>query len=356
MVVTGAAGEVGRSVAAALKERYRVVGLDVPGACSDLSLIPIDLTADISVTRALDQLRDTCGAHLAGVVHLAEHRDLGGADDPRYRTLNVDGTRRLLDRLQRFRVDRFVLASTMFVERPGSPGAAIDEDRPLGPHGAYSTSKAAAEQTVRERHRAILYAILRVAWLYDDETVPPPLAHRIAHIRERTLASHLHAGDPAVRQAALHRDDLADAIVKLVDRRAALPDDLVLLLGEPDPPSVADLQDAIGEALHGQQWRTLRVPAPAVTAAEWIENNVRSHLAKALGDVERPPPLRTTGVADDDYALDFGRAATLLDWTPRRRLKATLPTALRSLKRDPQAWYAANGLPWPGAGDTPAGT
>src|SRR3712207_7563465 len=45
-----------------------------------------------------------------------------GEDDPRYASVNVEGTRRLLRALQRLEVGQFVYASTMLVHAPCRPG------------------------------------------------------------------------------------------------------------------------------------------------------------------------------------------------------------------------------------------
>lgn len=349
VVITGAAGRVGSVLAQALGDAYCVVGMDQAGKSADVPLIAVDLTADASVDRALEQLRETHGAHLASVIHLAAFFDFTGEDNPLYRTLNIDGTRRLLDRLQRFRVDQFVYSSTMLVERAGRPGEAIDEDRPIEPKWAYPQSKAAAEQVIRDHHGAIPYAILRLAGLYDDETVVATLAHQIARIRERDLESHAYAGSLETQQSIIHHDDLGAAVRRVVDRRAVLPRETTILLGEPDPPTYQELQDRIGEALHGEHWPTLRVPAPVAAAGAWVQDKLLPHLPKALGGTDKPfiRPFMMAS-ASDNYALDIARARDLLGWEPRRRLQATLPTILDALKHDPKVWYGKNKVEWRG--------
>lgn len=349
VVITGAAGRVGHAIAHALDDAYRVVGLDRGDKEAGVPLIPVDLTADASLDAALDQLRDGYGARFASVIHLAAFFDFSGEDNPLYRTLNVDGTRRLLDRLQRFRVEQFVYSSSMLVERAGSPEEQIDEERSIEPKWAYPQSKAEAEAIIRSDHGAIPYAILRLAGLYDDDTVVATLAHQIARIRERDLESHIYAGDRDTRQSMIHHDDLGRAVRRLVDKRFDLPTDITLLLGEPDPPSYQELQDLIGEALHGEEWTTLRVPAPLASAGAWVQEKVLPRLPKALGGVDTPfiRPFMMAS-ASDSYVLDVSRAKDLLDWQPRRRLQATLPTLLHQLKLDPEGWYRQNNVEWRG--------
>src|SRR3546814_11594576 len=73
-------------------------------------------------------------------------------------------------------------------------------------------------------------------------------------------------------QSSVHRDDLADAVLRLVDRRHDLPSELPLLIGEPDAPGYAEIQDIVGEALHGEGWKTIRIPQPLAKAGIILQN------------------------------------------------------------------------------------
>src|SRR3990170_3775136 len=126
VLITGAAGNIGRSLAAMLEDAYAVVGLDRPETKADFPLIHLDLGRDDSVGAALKQFREEHGPRIASVVHLAAFFDFTGEDNPLYETVNVEGTRRLLGALRDFEVEQFVYSSTMLVHAPGKPGQAID--------------------------------------------------------------------------------------------------------------------------------------------------------------------------------------------------------------------------------------
>lgn len=333
VVVTGAGSRDGRSLTAALSDSCRVIGMDRRGTRLDVPFIPVDLAIDASVDQAISALRDAHGGHLAGVVHLAE------ALSPHQRP---DGTRRLLKQLGRLKVDRFVLASSMFVVGSGD---AIGEGVPTDPADEDARAHLAAEQVVQGEAGAIPSVILRLARLYDDEVVDGALAHQIAAIRERNVASHVHEGGTGTRQPVLHRDDLAAAVRLIVAKRTSIPRELVLMLGEPNPPSYRTLQDRIGEALHGERWRTLPVPGPVAGMRSWLRDRLQPHLPAALGGGDHPtyPPAAENA---GDHVVDIGRGHALLGWRPRRRLTATLPTILRWLKRDPRSWYEKNSVEW----------
>ncbi len=355
VLITGASGNLGRSVAKALMDRYQIVGLDreakeASAGGDDFPVLAVDLSADDSVVSALQTFRAAYGPRIASVVHLAAYFDFTGEDNPLYQTVNVDGTRRLLQALQGFEVAQFLYPSTMLVHAPCKPGETINEDRPIAPAWAYPKSKAAAEAVVRSERGHIATVILRLAGVYDTHTMVPTMAQQMARIYERDLQSHLYSGSTLVGQSALHRDDMLDALKRTVDRRGLLPTGTEILIGEAEAIGYGALQDSLGQLMHGaDEWPTLQVPKPLAAAGAWVQGQLEPLVPDAI-DGGKPPFIRPfmVAMADDHYALDIRRAATLLDWEPQHNLADELPLMVQDLKADPAAWYAANGVVAPG--------
>src|SRR3546814_10780458 len=129
-----------------------------------------------------------------------------------FRSVNVEGTRRLLRALQDFDVEQFVYSSTMLVHAAGRPGEPINEDQPIAPGWAYPRSKAAAEEVIRAEHGRIPYVLLRLAGLYDEQTSVPTLANQIARIHARDFQSYFYSGRTDVGQSMVYREDMLDAL------------------------------------------------------------------------------------------------------------------------------------------------
>jgi len=351
VLITGAAGAIGASLAESLAGDYTVVGLDLEGAKAPVDCIAVDLTSADSVELALRKVREGYGHRIASVVHLAAYFDFTGEHHPLYEKVNVEGTRRLLHALQEFEVGQFVYSGTMLVHAPGTPGQRIDEQTAIVPKWAYPKSKAAAEAVIREEHGGIPYVLLHLAGLYDDRTAVPTLAQQIARIYERDMKSRLYAGDPSAGQAFVHKDDMIDAFCKVIDRRKRLPAGVTILIGEPDTVSYDALQQRIGRLIHGEQeWGTITVPKSIARAGAHIEELSEPVVPDAFDQGEKPfiRPFMVD-MADDHYALDVGRARNLLDWRPKRSILATLPRIIGALKADPLGWYRDNGItapPW----------
>ena len=339
VVITGASGFIGRALATELAGQYDVIGLDfaLPDApSSTFEAIRVDLTSDQSVKAAFGRIRAAYGNRIASVIHLAGYYDLSGDPNPKYEAVTVRGTERLLRALDDFDVEQFIYASTMLVHGPTDRGRPIDEDAPLQPKTPYPQSKADTEHLLREKRGDIPLIILRLAGVYDERCRAAFLAQQIANIYERQFVSYVYPGDPESGQPYLHLDDLTDAVVRLIERRSDLSEDMTLLLGEPETMGYADLQKDIGRLLHGEEWETQQIPAPLTKTGQWLQEDV----------LDQDPFVQPWMIdqASDHYEIDISRAKETLAWWPKHRLRQTLPKIIEALKADPPGWYTANKL------------
>src|SRR5687768_7267544 len=105
VLITGASGRIGVKLIDELSPHYRLVGLDLKAAkVGRTPILACDLTSDDSVTEVMSALRKRFGARLAAVIHLAAYFDFTGEDKPQYQSVNVEGTRRLVEALKPFQV------------------------------------------------------------------------------------------------------------------------------------------------------------------------------------------------------------------------------------------------------------
>ncbi len=345
VVITGSSGLIGSRLGAALEGRYRVVGLDVkPPAdgAQNAAFIDCDLTDDQGVREAVRRVALE-HSHIASVVHLAAYYDFAGEPSPLYDELTVEGTRRLLDALRPLAVEQFAFSSSLLVMEPAEEGETISETSPVEGTWDYPESKLKAEEVIRKHRGDIPVVILRLAGVYDEDGHSVPIAQQIRRIYEKQLESYFFPGDADHGQAFVHLEDAIDALVKTVDRRGELGPYEVLLIAEPDVMSYAELQDRIGEQLHGQEWPTIRIPKVLAKAGAWVQEK--------LADKDEPTFIKPwmIDLADQHYPVAIDRARQRLGWEPRHRLRDALDEMLRRLKRDPAAWYRTNGFEPPGS-------
>lgn len=346
ILITGAAGSLGQSLAAQFKDKYEIVGLDLKEAPG---VIAFDLTDRGSVERALAQFKDTHGDKIAAVIHLAAYFDFSGEESPLYDAVNVEGTRNLIRALDGFEVERFIYSGTMLVHAPGRPGHPITEATEIGPRWAYPQSKAKTEEVIRAEHGDMPITLLHLAGVYDETHSVPTLAEQIRRIYERDPLAHAYSGDLEAGQAFLHVDDMLDAFVRTVENRNDLPHEAVILIGEREAIGYGELQEILAREIHGEPgWTTLTVPKPLAAAGAWMQAKAEPVVPDDFDQGEEPfiKPFMVR-MADDHYELDVSRAKDWLGWEPGHSLRETLPAMVAKLKADPAGWYEANGLTKP---------
>ncbi len=346
VLITGIGGLIGTRVAQALHPAYRIIGIDrkeednLPHPHTPYEYLPVDLTDDADTGSTLAKIRERVGGRLASAVHLAAYYDFKGEPSPLYDSLTVEGTRRLLRELSQFeRVEQFVFSSSMLVMKPNNAPGPIDESGPVEAKWDYPASKIKAEQVIREEHGGIPAVSLRISGVYDEQGHSLPIGQQIGRIYEKQLEGYFFPGDSDRGQAVVHLDDLADLFRKLVDRRAALNDYEVFLVAEPDVVSYAELQDKLGELIHGDEWPTIRIPKFVAKVGAYVKNKIASD-----DDPQFIKPWMID-LADDHYQPDITKAQTKLGWNPQHRLRNTLPAIVDALKRDPVQFYKDNYLP-----------
>ncbi len=342
VLVTGSAGFIGARVVEALQPDYRVIGLDIqrpPQVLRGTDFVACDLSRRDSTDEALATLAERGVGRIASVVHLAAYYDFSGKPSPLYQALTVDGTERLLRGLRDFEVEQFVFSSSLLVLKPARAGERLTEQSPVEPTWDYPRSKIEAEAVIAQARGPIPAVVLRLAGVYTDDCQCIPIAQQIARIHQMELESYLFPGDATHGQAFVHLDDAVACIRRVIDLRNTLGAEEGFLIAEPDLMSYSELQDRIGELLHGKAWPTLRIPKVVAKAGAWVEE-------KLLGDASFIKPWMVD-LADAHYPVDISHARARLQWEPRHRLRDALPEMVARLKRDPASWYRKNKMTLP---------
>lgn len=341
VIITGGSGLIGSALALALRDRYHVVAFDnagPPRPPAGIHTVNVDLTCDSGVREALEDVRRTRGNRIESIIHLAAYYDFSGRPSHRYEEITVRGTERLLRYLRGLDVGQFVFASTSLVYGPSEPGHPQTEGAPLDSRWDYPKSKVDAERIVREQHGSIPVVTLRISAVYDEQGHSPPLANHLQRIAERWLTGRVYPGDVTHGQSFVHREDLIDAIERVVDHRAQLPPDLVLNLAS-ETVSFDAIQRELALLLHGEEWRTKMIPKVVAKAGAWFLNALPGH-----------DPFIRPWMIDLDYdhlELDSTRARTLLNWQPRHSVRETLPRMVAAFRADPRNFYDVNKLKSP---------
>jgi len=342
VIITGSNGFIGKAIAKRLSQKFSVIGFDqkIPKETSEAENYKVDISSSDSISNALETMKGKHGNKIASVVHLAAYYSFSEEKSPQYEKITVQGTEKFLELLKDFEVEQFIFSSTMLVHKPARKGEKIRETSPVKPSWAYPDSKIAAEKVLKREHEDIPLVNLRIAGVYDDRCHSIPIANQIMRIYEKHLSSRLYPGDVSKGQTFLHLDDLVDAIDKIIEKRADLPAQLDLLLGEPTVMTYDELQDEIGTLIHSQEWSSLKVPSWFAKFGSWLQHHT---------PFIRKPFIMPWMIdfADDHYDLDISLAYRLLNWKPRHELRQALPIMIKALQENPLRWYKENKLELP---------
>ncbi|SCX60983.1 Nucleoside-diphosphate-sugar epimerase [Klenkia marina] len=244
------------------------------------------------------------------LVHLAWALQPGREPD-RLAQVNVDGTRRVLAAAADAGVGHVVVMSSLGSYAPGNPADRVDESWPTSgvPSSQYSRDKVAVEQLTREfaaAHPDVAVTVVRPTLVLQPDAASEigryflgPLLLRGARALPGAVAGAVPLPLPDdLHLGLVHADDVADALLRIIDRRA---DGAFNLSAEPvlDPAGFAA---ALGSR---------RVPVPRAVLRAGLSAAFHARL------VPTEPGWLDLGLGVP--ALDTTRAREVLGWSPRHR-------------------------------------
>ncbi len=268
IAVTGASGFVGQALVIAGAEAghvMRAVTRDAlagaAGAPRGVSLGETAVIRDLTDAAALRSAFAACDAvvHLAARVHVM-HAE-GAEALARFRAVNVEGARSVMEAARAVGVRRLVLLSTAKVLGEGRAGAVLDDAAPPCPEGAYAESKAEMERLVRGSS------------LDDWTLIRPPLVYgagvggnfrRLLQLARIGGTLPLPLGAVRNRRSMVYVRNLTHAVLQVLgDDRAR---GRAYLVSDGEDVSTPDLLRRIALA-QGERVRLFSLPPGALRAA-----------------------------------------------------------------------------------------
>lgn len=265
--VTGGTGFVGRRLIPHLAKEspVRVFSLNAIG-CREYNAEY--MTGELASTEAVDRFVRGCTSviHLAGIAHSGLATI---AEQKRSYSVNVDGTRAILEATIRQGVERFVFVSTAHVYA-GQTGLELDEAAPTAAASFYSETKIKAEELVREAGKSGLEIVIVRPCLIYGPGVPYNLAKLMRGIDR---GYYFHIGHCNPMRSFLSVETAARALCHLVRRDIASG---TYNLADERPYSLVDFADEI--AVRMKRPRPRRMPLGVVKATAAVAST-----AKLLG-------------------------------------------------------------------------
>jgi nucleoside-diphosphate-sugar epimerase len=267
---------------------------------------------------------DLCGQAVRGathVFHLAVAMREGAKSDEFFESVNLDGTRHLLEAAARGRVRRFVYCSTIGIYGHRAPGI-TREGSPLAPGNIYERTKVSAERLVRElgAARGLPYTILRPADVYG------PRDQRLLKLFKGVSAGRFpFFGSGEGRRHMIYVDDVVSGFFRACESDGALGESFILA-----GPKACTLRDLVAEvqAATGSRRYGIRLPLKPMLGVAGVVEDV----SRKLG-VEPPIYRRRMDFFWSDSEFDTTRARQGLDWAPRVDLPEGIRRTLEDYRR-----------------------
>jgi nucleoside-diphosphate-sugar epimerase len=316
VLVTGAAGFIGRTLAARLRDDgVEVVGVDLePDAEAGI------IGGDVSEPGPWQTAAQGCDVviHTAALVGMP-------SDVSRFWAVNVRGTRLALEAARDHAVARFVHLSSVVTFGLDFPDG-VDESHPVRPTGvAYTDTKIASEQVVLMAHAGdeLEVVVLRPGDVYGPGSRPWTLLP-LELLRARRLVL------PA-RGRGIHSpvfvDDLVEGIVRAAEAPAAAGRVITLSGG-----AGVETRDYFGRLGRMVGRSVPAVPTPlAVAGAAALHRAAR---VRGVHNELTPDGVRYLAYRRGTYGI--GTAGALLDWGPAVDLDQGMART--------EAWLRAEGL------------
>src|SRR5215208_4247515 len=324
LLVTGGTGFIGSHLAAEGRLQGAEVvafGLtDRPEEKSNADLLS-GMGAEVisgSITDAELCRRAAHGA--THIFHLAVAMREGGKSDEFFESINLDGTRQLLEAASVGRVERFIYCSTIGIYGHRAPGI-TREDSPLAPGNIYERTKVSAERLVREfaEQCGLATVVLRPADVYG------PRDQRLLKLFKGVSRGRFPLfGSGNGRRHMVYVDDVVSAFFQASERDEALGEGLII--AGPRSCTLRELLDEITRATGSQRYGVRLPLAPMLAVAAVVED------VSAALKIDPPIYRRRMDFFHSDSEFDTARARRVLDWEPKVVLREGIQRTLEEYR------------------------
>ena len=344
IVVTGAAGFLGRRLLRRLRQDHEIVAIDrrLPEDPADMNhpnvrWHQIDLADPPAVARTFEGIRAEGGTDY--LVHLAAYYDFTGEEIPEYQRANVDALRLVLEASRGLSLKRFLFTSSVAACKFPPPGGAIDEQTPPLLEHIYSRTKKLGEEMVRSYAKDFPSTIVRFAAVFSDWCEYPPLYMFLQTWLSDRWNARILGGRGASAIPYLHVRDATDFLIAALARSDRL-DPGEVVIGSPDG---AVSHRELFEAATGYHFGAARRPVfmPKILCRPGIR--VRDAFGRLTGSRPFEKPWMAEYI-DLALTIDAARTRERLGWTPQSRLHILnrIPFMLENFKTDPVGWLKRN--------------
>lgn len=228
ILLTGASGFIGKYLLEILKEDFEVVAMarrsqtmaGVPFH-PNIRWLQWDIGNKLNYSEVMGYLIGRGGVDI--VIHLAGFYDFEYDNNPEYERTNVNGTLNVLQLAQNIDAKHFIFASSLAACKFPYKNQFVNESTLANADFTYAKSKKKGEEMCKDFSKFFKCSVVRFAAIFSDWCEYGPLYQFLSTWLSGKWDSRILGGKGESSITYLHIRDLADLIIKLIERYTKLP-------------------------------------------------------------------------------------------------------------------------------------
>jgi nucleoside-diphosphate-sugar epimerase len=346
IVITGASGFIGSYIIDYLKEDFLIFAIarrsrkeaNIPYH-PNLHWLQCDISHSATLNEAADYIKKNGGAEF--IIHLAAFYDFTYRDNPAYQSVNVDGTKNMLEFASRINISRFIFASSLAACEFPVNGNFITEETSPDADYQYAVSKKKGEELVKNYSDKFPCSVVRFAAVYSDWCEFAPLYKFLSGWLSKKIESRIIGGKGESAIPYIHIRDLCKMLRIIVSKTNELPEFDVYNASPIGSTSHKELFEISTRYYFGEVIKPVHLPKllayPALVARRFLKT------FKLTCD-EPFEQFWMIKYIDKKLDADSSYKSSVLNWepTPRYHIKRRLLFLLEKMKSHPDEWRVKN--------------
>lgn len=346
IVITGASGFIGSYLIDFIKDDYTIFAIARRSRKEaninyhpNLHWLQCDISNQSTLNQASEYINKYGGADF--VIHLAAYYDFTYKDNPAYKTVNIDGTKNMLEFSAKVNAGRFIFASSIAAcEFPIDGNTINEKSQPLAGYH-YAVSKKAGEELVQKYSAIIPSTVLRFAAVFSDWCEFAPLYKFLTSWLSNKIESRIVAGKGESAIPYIHIRDICFLMKTIIEKTSALPDYAVYNASPDGSTSHQEIFEVSTRYYFGTPVKPLHIPKMLAYPGLMLRRLLKVfHLT-----VEEPfERFWMINYIDKKLHVDSSFTQYELDWKPTDRYHLTrrLLFLLEKMKSHPDEWHVKN--------------
>lgn len=346
IILTGASGFIGSYLIEMMREYFiiyaiarRAINETNISYHSNLHWIQCDITNRSSLKTTMDYIKNQGGADY--IIHLAAYYDFTYKDNPEYDSVNVNGTKNLLDFAKVLGIKRFIFASSIAACNFPNKGEFVTEKSALDANYHYARSKKIGEKLLMQYSEYFPCTVIRFAAVFSDWCEFAPLYKFLQRWLTKSFDSRIVGGAGKSAVPYIHIRDICRIICKIINKNNELPKFDIYICSPNYSTSHNTIFELSTRYFFGKQKKPLYLPKILAYPALLVNNLMNFFRRSSEATFEKAWMIEYI-----DKALDIDSSYTqkILGWKPTSRyhIERRLLFLLEKMKAHSREWHLRN--------------